>query len=178
MQPWETPNSIWKDEKAYLQWLRSSVRRIWSSHPVKIAYKQSRRYKAPVGRGGKEVWVSTCEMCGEQSRTTQIDHLHGGFGFTDWESFTDWAKMQLWVSFDDIRELCEDCHGAVTLSQKNKISLKEAFALKRVISLEKSASLVPFLLENGYTSSSIGKNAKQRRQQAIEILMNQEEDNV
>lgn len=135
--PWEIPNSPWKDEKAYLNWLRSSIRRIWSRHPVKIVYKQSRRYKAPVGRNDKEVWVSDCEICGKQSRDCQVDHLHGGYGFTDWTSFTEWAKMILWVGFDDIREVCVECHEVISLSQRKGISFEEALTEKELIAIFK-----------------------------------------
>lgn len=165
--PWKIPNSPWKDEKAYFNWLRGSIRRIWSRHPVKIAYKQQRRYKAPVGRNNKDVWVSDCEMCGKQSRSCDVDHLKGGFGFTDWQSFTEWSKMILWVTFDDIRELCPDCHGAVTLSQKLGISLESAFVEKQVIEIMKSKQDKKFISDNGDVPA---KNAEQRRNQVRNIL--------
>ena len=164
-QPWEIPNSPWKDEKAYYNWLRGSVRRIWSRHPVKISYKQQRRYKAPVGRNGKGVWVSDCEMCGEQSRSCDVDHLHGGYGFTDWQSFTEWAKMILWVTYEDIRELCPECHAVVTLSQRLGISIEEARLVKEVIAMEKDKTLKKFLDDHGVVCK-----ATERREKALEIL--------
>lgn len=164
-KPWEIPNSPWKDEKAYYNWLRGSIRRIWSRHPVKISYKQQRRYKAPVGRNGKEVWVSDCEMCGEQSRSCDVDHLHGGYGFTDWQSFTEWAKMILWVTYDDIRELCPECHAVVTLSQRLGISTEEARLVKKVIAMEKDKSLKQWLEDRG-----VKCKATERREKALEIL--------
>lgn len=168
-QPWEIPNSPWKDEKAYYNWLRGSIRRIWSRHPVKISYKQQRRYKAPVGRNGKEVWVSDCEMCGEQSRSCDVDHLHGGYGFTDWQSFTEWAKMILWVTYEDIRELCPECHAAVTLSQRLGIPVEEARLVKVVIQMEKDKTLKKFLDDHGVVCK-----ATERREKALEILKGEE----
>lgn len=166
---WDFPNSPWKDEKAYFNWLRGNVRRIWSRHPTRIAYKQLRRYKAPVGRNNKEVWVSDCEMCGNQSRETEIDHIQGGYGFKDWQTFTEWSKMILWVTFDDIRELCTDCHAAVTLSQKLGIPLEEAFIEKKVIEICKSKKDKEFIKENGLIPES---NANKRRDQVRGILRN------
>lgn len=171
--PWEIKDSPWKDEKAYLQWLRGSIRRIWSTHPVKIKYKQSRRYKAPVGRNGKDVWVSDCELCGKQSRITQVDHIKGGYGFTDWDSFCDWAKMILWVGFDDIRELCEDCHSVVNLSQKLGCSIEEACIEREVIDIMKSKEDKSWLLSKGITPAS---NAKKRREQIKEVLLFENSD--
>lgn len=166
-EPWKIPNSPWKDEKAYLNWLRGSIRRIWSRHPVKISYKQQRRYKAPVGKNGKDVWVIDCEICGCPHRDTQTDHIRGGFGFNDWQSFTDWAKMILWVTFDDIRELCTSCHEAVTLSQKLGISFDEAVIQKEAISIIKSKKELSWLKERGIVPAS---NAEKRRKQIIEEL--------
>ena len=174
--PWLIPNSPWKDEKAYLTWLRGSVRRIWSTHPVKVSYKQSRRYKAPVGRNGKEVWVSDCEMCGKACRDNQCDHVKGGFGFTDWESFCEWAKMILWVTFDDIRELCPDCHGTVTLSQRLGISFDEAAIEKQAIAIckQKADVVKSWIRERGEIPCA---TAAQRRLQVVEILKREKEDN-
>lgn len=135
--PWEDVPHIWKDEKAYLNWLRSSTRRIWNRHPIKIAYKQKRRYKAPVGVNGRDVWVSDCEMCGEQSRKTEIDHIVEGGSFHDWESYTNWSKRILWVGFGDIRELCVDCHELETLAQRKGITLEEAKVERELISFKK-----------------------------------------
>jgi len=174
-QPWDMPGVPWKDEKAYLNWLRGSIRRIWSRAPVKIAYKQSRRYKAPVGRNGKEVFVSDCEMCGKQCRDCDVDHLHGGYGFKDWQSFTEWAKMILWVTFDDIRELCPDCHGAVTLSQKLGIDIASAFVEKKVIEIckLKASEQDAFLAKHNVVCA---KNAVARRNAIREILKEEMKD--
>lgn len=161
-EPWEIPNTPWKDEKAYFNWLRGSVRRIWSRHPVKIAYKQQRRYKAPIGINGKEVWCSDCELCGRQSRNCEVDHLEGGYGFKDWQSFTEWAKMILWVTFDDIRELCKECHQAVSLSQKQGISFEEALIEKQIIAIMKEKQDSKWLKDNGVVPAS---NAAGRRKQ-------------
>ena len=174
-EPWNIPNSPWKDEKAYLNWLRGSIRRIWSRHPVKISYKQNRRYKAPAGKNGKEVWVSDCEICGKQSRDCQVDHLHGGYGFTDWTSFTEWAKMILWVGFDDIQEVCVECHEAVTLSQRKGISFEEASYEKIAIDLEKKKLTISWLESKGIKPAS---NAAKRRQQVIGRLKEEKENDL
>lgn len=167
LQPWECAGVPWKSEKEYLNWLRSAIRRVWSRHPVKVAYKQQRRYKAPIGRGGRLIWVSDCEMCGQQHKACEVDHLEGGYGFKDWQSFTEWAKMILWVTFDEIRELCPSCHGAVTLSQKLKISLEDAFVEKETIEIMKSKKDKTFLKDHGILPAS---NAEKRREQVRQVL--------
>lgn len=165
---WDYPGSPFKSETAWWTWLRGSIRRIWSRSPVKIAYKQSRRYKAPVGRNAKEVWVSDCELCGKQCRDCEVDHIEGGTGFTDWTSFKQWQERILLVSFDDIRELCPECHGLVTYMQKTGLSFEEARAEKRAIELQKTKKDVQFLESVGIVP---GKNATIRRKQLVEYFM-------
>lgn len=171
-EPWHDCPNVFKDEKAFLSWLRSQTRRIWSKHPIKIEYKKSLRYKAPVGRNDKEVFVIDCEMCGKPCRDTQTDHLHGGYGFKDWQTFTEWAKMILWVTFDDIRELCHTCHSHVTLSQKLNIPLADAIIESEVIALckQKASDQDKFLAKNGISGYS--RNAVTRRNLIREVLKN------
>lgn len=172
-QPWQEKGVPWKSQQDYFTWLRGSIRRVWSRHPVKIAYKQARRYKAPVGRNGKDVWVSDCEMCGCRSRECEVDHIDGGYGFKDWDTFTTWAKRILWVTFADIRELCKDCHEAVTLSQKLGIGLQEAFIEKQVIAVMKSKQDKQWLQNRGVTPA---RNADLRREQVREIISKEKSD--
>lgn len=164
-QPWDDCPEVWKSEQAYMQWLRSQTRRVWSRHPIKLEYKKQRRYKAPVGRNGKEVWVSDCEMCGCQSRKCEVDHLDGGYGFSNWEEYTQWAKRILWVTFSDVRELCKVCHEAVTLSQRKNISIDEAKIEKVAIAFGKcSVDTQKELLEGEGIDPSLTSNAKKRRE--------------
>lgn len=171
-EPWQDCPTIWKDEKAYMQWLRSQIRRVWSRHPVKIEYKKSRRYKAPVGRNDKEVWVSDCELCGQQSRKCEVDHIVPGGSFNSWNTFTEWARRILWVTFDDLRELCEECHSTVTLSQKLECSFEEALLQKQVIAVCKqpATEVKQWLIDHGYSGKM--NTADVRRAAVEEVLRN------
>lgn len=157
---WNFPSSPWKTETAFLGWLRGQIRRIWSRHPVKISYKNSRRYKAPVGRNEKEVWVSDCEICGCQSRDCEVDHKDGGYGFTDWDSFTKWQQRILLVSFDDIRELCKECHAIVSHAQRCGISFEEAKCEKEAIAIIKERQDKAWLLDRGIMPASAQANRR------------------
>ena len=75
--------------------------------------------------------------------------------------------MILWVTFDDIRELCPSCHSAVTPSQKLKISLEDAFIEKETIEIMKSKKDKTFLKEHGTPPAS---NAEKRREQVRQII--------
>lgn len=166
--PWDN-STAWKSEKDFMNWLRSQTRRIWSRHPVKISYKNNRRFKAPIGVNGKEVWACNCEMCGKlvRSSETQIDHIVMGGSFSDWKSYTEWARRILWVSPDDIRELCVDCHTTVNYMQKTGLTFDEAKVQKQAIEIIKSKKDKSFLESKGVTPAS---NATKRREQIIEVL--------
>lgn len=168
-EPWHDCPSVFKDEKTFLNWLRSQTRRIWTRHPIKLEYKKKLRYKAPIGKLGKEVWAIDCEMCGKACRDTQTDHLHGGYGFKDWTSFCEWSKMILWVTFDDIRELCPDCHAAVSLSQRLGIDIKSAFIEKEVLIIMKlkASQIDSWLKERNVVAA---KNPKSRRDAVRKVL--------
>lgn len=169
---------IWKNERAFLSWLRSAARRTWSKHPIKNEYKRARRYKAPLGRVTKKspegmVWVSDCEMCGEQSRSCEVDHIESAGSFTTVEEWKDWMEKLLVVGFDDVRELCKDCHEAVTLTQKQGMSLEEAFIEKEVIKLckMKAGELREYLKERGYSQEDVS-NATKRKKCVRGVLRN------
>lgn len=164
---WKFPDSPWKSETAFLGWLRGQIRRIWSRHPVKIAYKNSRRYKAPIGRNEKEVWCSDCEICGKQSRDCEVDHKDGGYGFTDWDSFTNWQQRILLVSFDDIRELCKECHSVVSYAQSYNMSFEEAKCEKEAKAIVDAKADKAWLLERDILPASAQAN---RRKQIVEQL--------
>lgn len=168
-QPWKDVPKLWKDEKAFLQWLRGAARRLWSRHPLKIEYKKQRRYKAPVGRNGKEVWVSDCEMCeAKECRKTEIDHIEQAGSTLTIEQWKEWMVRLLLVDFDDIQELCLECHGVVNLSQKLGCSIEEARVHKQIIEICKEKKDKEYLKKCGVEPE---KNAKLRRKQLEKLLL-------
>lgn len=170
MNPWDG-TSAYKTKAQFLNWLRSQSRRIWARHPTKLAYKQSRRYKAPVGKNNKDVWVSDCEICGCQSRKCEVDHIKEGGSFDDWESYTVWLERILWVSFEDLRELCQECHSVVTYQQRYNLSWEEAVARKKVIQKMNQSAAVQKkeLQKSGYSGKSVA-NAEAREKCYLELL--------
>lgn len=148
--PWDSVPKLWKDEKAYLNWLRGQVRRIWSTHPVKTNYCNKRpsmhpddAYHHAAELSDKVNYrtrkVRQCEMCHKWFPVSylEVDHLHGGEGFSDYEGFLAWQNRMLFVGFDDIREICKDCHHSVTLCQRLGIEMHEVPREKARIEFEK-----------------------------------------
>lgn len=174
MNPWDN-SSAWKTEKDFMNWLRSQTRRIWARHPTKISYKSARRFKAPIGVNGKEVWACNCEMCGKlvRSSETQIDHIVMGGSFSDWKTYTEWARRILWVTAEDIRELCLECHTTVNHMQKTGLSFDEAKIEKQAIQIENTEDTKEWLLSKGIQPAS---NAKLRRKQIIDYLSGEQNE--
>ena len=167
-EPWEELPEVWKNDKAYFVWLRGQMRRTWARHPIKIAYKKSRRIRATMGKKTKrnptgEVWASECEICHQYFRLTEVDHIEEAGGFNNWEEFQDWLYKLLHINFESIRELCKSCHGAVSYATRMGISFEEAVIEKEAIAFSKMsvndqiAKLIELKLE-------AGSNAKLRRQ--------------
>jgi hypothetical protein len=165
MNPWDN-STAWGSEKDFMNWLRSQTRRIWSRHPVKISYKINRRFKAPLGVKGKEVWSCNCEICGNvvRSSETQIDHIVMGGSFYDWTTYTEWARRILWVTEEDIRELCVDCHTVVNHMQRNSLTFDEAKKEKAIIAKinQTVAAQKKELLAKGFTTAEVSNEDKRR----------------
>jgi len=130
-KPWKDVPDLWKGEKQYLNWLRGQIRRIWSRHPIKHRYVAQRETPTPVEASALHLPIGCaltartkrlreCEMCKQWYPPSwlEVDHIHGGVGFDNYEEFLEWQERMLFVTFEDIRELCKTCHADVTLSQK------------------------------------------------------------
>ena len=129
--PWNDMPNLWRDEAAFTQWLRSASRRLWNRAPVKLEYIRAHRYKAPLGKVTKKnpegmVWVCDCEICNQQSRKFEVDHIEAAGSTKDIKEWLVWIERLLVVDFDDIRILCKQCHEVVTLSQKLNCSFERA----------------------------------------------------
>lgn len=188
LEPWESElgKKIWKTRSQYFVWLRGCLRSIWSDYPLRKQWKNNslqpisdeQRASGKFHRQTKK--IGQCTICKEWFAGSQLecDHIQESEGCFSYET----AEQFLWHCArklpEDFQLVCKVCHKIKSYSSREGISFELAKVTKDVILMEKDKSLVPFLLENGYTSDSIGKNAKQRRQQAIEILMNKGEEDV
>lgn len=163
--PWVDVPHLWKDEKAYMNWLRSQTRRMWSRHPVKNEFVKSKRFKAPLGRNGREVWCVECVLCNNDTNKFEVDHITPGGSFHDWKSYTEWSKRILWVRFEDLRLLCLPCHQLITYCDKYGLSLEEGAVEKEVIQKikQKATDQKKELLSLGFTAGET-RTAEMRRE--------------
>lgn len=139
-------------------------------HPVRIKYKDSRQY--PVPESQKKKWGRTkllidCELCKApipKSRA-EVDHKVEAGSLKTLEDVLQFIYRLLFVTWDDIRCLCKDCHAITTYATRHGISFQEAKIEKEVVAFGKlpahQQEVKLVLLFGG----PIGKtNAKQRKE--------------
>lgn len=150
-KPWEDVPHIWKDEKAYLNWMRSQIRRIWSRHPIKTSYIKAREVKVeyaltrpvlyPIAHklSGNTKTVCRCEMCNFYfaKGKMEVDHIAGGEGFSDYAGFLEWQKRMLFLGYEDIQHLCKPCHQLVSTSQRFNCSIADAPKYQKLAEFKK-----------------------------------------
>lgn len=173
--PWEAVPELWADEKAYCNWLRGQIRKMWTRHPVKTSYVAQRPSlsKADALKNMKIVGVSSihgstkelkqCEMCELwfPKGRMEVDHLNGGEGFSTYEEFLQWQRGMLFLGFDDIQHICKVCHHQVSLSQKFHCSLEEVIIYIRRAEFRKAKAIQQGLILMR-VQQPVGPNAEDR----------------
>lgn len=146
-KPWLDVPDLWKDEKAYCQWLRSMGRKTWSRHPLKHRY--IKMMKVPVESVPEELRppklnprtkeLCRCEMCGSYKMPShiEVDHIDQAGSFNDVAGWHEWMDRLLMVGFDNLRVLCKDCHKKVNLSQRFNCDMDEAVIRQKLAAFKK-----------------------------------------
>lgn len=174
--PWEDPNSIWKNQSEYFSWLRGAIRRIWSDYPLRKEWKkQSLRPVTPEEKKSKKFHPSTknvgqCVYCKEwfPGSKLECDHKVSSDGCRDYES----AEKFLWycaaITSDEVVLSCKPCHKIKSYSERYDMTFQEALATKQAIAIAKEGCDKEWLVERQIKPES---NQKKRREQIIEHLM-------
>lgn len=177
--PWiEYPN-IWKTKAAWLSWLRGGIRRaLWNKSPCKLEFIKKNRIKIPNpnprGRVA-EVWGAQCALTGEllPLNLVNVDHKDGNNSLREIEDIQSFVEAIAIVTMDDLQFVSIEAHKIKNHAEKMGISFEEAACIKKVIKMEKEKSLVAFLEQNDTIPAT---TAKARRQQAIDILVEKNEN--
>jgi hypothetical protein len=163
--PADDPDSIWKSHPAFDAWIRGHLRRGWSRYPLRGAKLRNARFRAPIGRFGKNIWAVRCNICGEtfpQSKV-QVDHIIEA-GSLRQEGGLDGFIERLFPNQEGMQILCHPCHTIKTLSVKRGISFEEAVIEKQVIKIMNypASAQIAWLEEKGITDDKAIKNTKTR----------------
>lgn len=174
LMPWEQLPDVWKSKASYFAWLRGQMRKAWSRHPIKNAYKTKRRTRAEVGRKVDKitgrpqlVWALPCDQCGGvfPQSNVEVDHIIRAGSFKDWEDCEHWLMSLMQISFADLQLLCKPCHKIKSYAETHNMTFNQAEAEKAAIKWLKDttpAQQIKFLLAKGCSAVEC-KTLKLRR---------------
>lgn len=176
----------WATESAWMNWLRGSIRRVWSKHPLKIAalHKHRIRIENPKVASRKAhptIWGGECQVCkglfplsagkkegGGRGPCIQVDHKLPAGTFKDIKDFQGFFERMFCVGIDDLQLVCSDCNKLLAYADKYKVSLDMAKSVKEALNIVKEKRDKAWLIENGVSPASAQAN---RRKQIVEKLM-------
>ncbi|MBI0275429.1 hypothetical protein I6H07_06215 [Hafnia alvei] len=129
-----------KTEGEYLNWLRSSLRRVWSKHPVKLGLLQSKRVRQKSSTG-RMIWHYECQRCNKSFKASEIEVNHKKtVGSLNKDNFGQFATNMLMVEGSDLEILCHECHGIITYIERYGGDERSAMIEKKVINFAKLPS--------------------------------------
>ena len=153
-----------KRDKALLAVLRSSVRRTWMRHPVKLL-KLEQAVEVDEDPETRTVWKVKCERCCNyfNKNKVEIDHKIGEHqlkSFSDVEQFT---RSILDVGLEDLSVICKPCHQIKTYAERHGLDEVDAeLKLEQIAwsKLNKPIEQKQFLIEQGFSESDVSNGPK------------------
>lgn len=165
IKPWEDPSTPWKTKSSFFSWLRGGLRRaVWKNHPVKLNLLKTLRYKAPVGRFNKMVFVADCDICKKQHKLNniEVDHLVPSGSLKEVEDVSPFVHRLAFIDETVLRLLCKDCHRAITYADKKGITFEEAVTEKKVIAFCKQPVETQKKVLSSMGVTDVSNNIKRR----------------
>lgn len=169
-EPWKDPRTPWKTKAAFMSYLRGGFRKIWNTHPTKLAVVKNSRKKIPNPnpRGNrKEVWGFTCGVCGvtDVIKNSRVDHIDAAGKLRDIPDIQGFLERLMVVVEEDLRLICDDCNQLFAVMDRKGITFSQAKIEKQAIQfskqpIEKQLATLESLGHNGPSVS----NAKKRRE--------------
>ena len=183
LMPWEQLPDVWKTKAEYFQWLRGQMRKAWSHHPIKNAFKMSRRTRAAVGKKinkktGKPqlVWALPCDDCGHvfPQSDVEVDHIVQAGSFRDWADCESWLMRLMQINFADLQLLCKPCHDVKSYADQYGYTKEEAIAQKAAIVWLDETSVLQqkaYLISTACYCAADVSNAKKRRAAYVQYYL-------
>lgn len=178
--PWESPNSPWKNKTAFFTYLRGCLRSSWSKNPIKhnLIKSQRKQITNPNPKGNKPtVWGFTCTMCNENFpiKECQVDHIVPAGSLNEKSDIQGFVERLLWVSDEDLRLCCKKCNMTLAHADRKGISFEEARIEKRVIELCKLPTNKQIEM---LTKHNLPCNNAKTRKESFYALIKQEKNNA
>lgn len=160
-----------RTEGAYLNWIRSALRRVWSKHPIKLGLVQKHRYARGSRTSKRAVFHVDCFCCGKPTKLKDLEVNHKNtVGELTLEDFGTFADRLLNVTEKDLDLLCKPCHSIITYAERyTNGDIEEAKVQKKAVAFSKKPAVdqKKALLKHGVEPA---KTAILRREQAVEII--------
>lgn len=175
-EPWLNYPQIWPTKSSFLSFLRGGIRRaLWNRSPIKLEFikKYRRKIKNPNPKGKvKEVWGGTCNLCGDEFPSNQlnVDHREGQNSLRELSDLQSFMESIVLVQESDLQFVCLPCHKIKNLQERTGVDFESARITKEVIAICKAGKDKEWLKDHGIIPAS---NAKKRREQIEEKMKNE-----
>lgn len=169
-RPWEEYPEFWPTEAKFWTYLRGGLRRgLWEKSPIKIDYKRQLLSKPPEGYTGRAKSGAICALTGEWTGNSnlEVDHVDGGKSLLSFEDILPFI-MHMVPPKESLQLVEKEAHKIKSYAERQGITFEEAVVTKKVIALEKDKKVMQWFAERDIVPES---NAKRRRAQMVEILM-------
>lgn len=170
-KPWEWYSDIWPTEAKFWTWLRGCFRQaVWNKSPCKITFKNANCSPPPEGYTGRAKSGKHCALSGvwEGKSKLEVDHIEGNKSLRSEQDILEFVK-HLIPHPDSMQLVTKEAHKIKSYAEKQGMSYERACAEKQAIALQKSKQDSDWLVDNGV--SPVGKNAKLRREQIVNKLL-------
>lgn len=139
-EPWQSYPTIWKDEKAFMAYLRGAFRAVWSKYPAKLEWKKQQMVKPPAGYTGRAKTVGYCAYCDQMfsASSLEVDHIEQAGSFGNKEEAVQWF-WRLLDTNDNWCLACIPCHKIKSYAERMGISFQDAKIAKQVIAFSKES---------------------------------------
>lgn len=165
-EPWQLYPDIWKTKASFFNYLRGSLRRIWSRYPAKLEWKKSQGQEPPADYKGRAKKLGTCHYCSGAFpiSSLEVDHVAQAGSCNSWDTAQEFLHNLLDCN-DNWVLACKPCHKVKSYAERMGILFEDAIVEKRVIEFTKKGKdeVLAFCKKYGYSVSSLG-NAEKRKQ--------------
>ena len=127
-----------KTEGAYIGWLRSQTRRMWSNHPVRLDLIKKNQRRMQNKKTGRMAYHLPCAHCRKAFPLGDIEINHKNtVGTLTLENFGEYMVRLMLVEEKDLEILCKPCHSIVTYQERSGMSREDAVIEKKIIAFFK-----------------------------------------
>jgi 5-methylcytosine-specific restriction endonuclease McrA len=178
--PWEECPQIWATQAQYFNWLRGSLRKIWSDYPLRKEFKnETLRPVTPEERKAKVFHPSTknvgeCVFCHEwfAGSKLEVDHKVSSEGCTNFVEANDFLWYCARASKEEMQLACNPCHKIETYREQRGITFEEARVEKLAIAFIKDAGKkITHILTEEYNFSPDQVSNDRKRRGAVKELI-------